>query len=165
MSYQTRMNKSRAYLASVLLLGGVQLASAQMKSDPTGSWGGTMTTEAGTSGIELTLSREMSGWKATMKLRPPQGQEIAPAVQDLVLKGADISFTAQRPRNLVKFVGKFGGDKLSGTIEVYQDGNKIRSGTFALAFGAAMPAQQRRAGGHQIIPNEQPFTRKALVLR
>ncbi len=111
-----------------------------------------MTTEAGTTGIELTLAREVSGWRATMKMRPPQGQEISPTVQDLALKGADISFTAQRPRNLVKFVGKFAGDKLEGTIEVYQEGNKIRSGTFALAFGATMPAQQQTAGGQLADP-------------
>ena len=76
-----------------------------------------------------------------MKLRPPQGQEIAPVVRELVIKEADISFTAQLPHIVLKFAGKFGGDKLVGTVEVYQDGNKIRSGTFALAFGVAMPAQ------------------------
>lgn len=109
-----------------------------------------MTTDAGTSGVEITLTRQASRWTATMKLRPPQGQEIAPLVGQLKIKGADISFNAERPRNVVKFAGKFAGDNLTGTVEVYQDDTKTRTGTFALTFGGAMPAQQQPAAGGQV---------------
>ena len=143
------MIKFRAYFVLVAIILLVTFATlAQMKSDPTGTWGGAMTTEAGTSGLELTLARDASGWKATVKVSA-QGQEIAPPVQELQIKDADISFAVQLPRNLVKFVGGFAGDQLSGTVEVFQDDKKIRSGTFKLAFGGAMPtfAANRRADG------------------
>jgi hypothetical protein len=46
----------------------------------------------------------------------------------------------------VKFSGKFAADKLDGTIEVWEGEQKIRSGTFALTFGGAMPKQQPATG-------------------
>jgi hypothetical protein len=142
MTYQRTIQTAVIKLFAVYcLLCAIPPAFSQMKSDPTGCWGGTMTTEAGTSGIEIKLAHAASRWNATMKLRPPQGREIAPVVQELELSQADISFTAQRPHIVLKFAGKFDGDKLAGTVEVYHDGNKIRSGTFALAFGVAMPAR------------------------
>jgi hypothetical protein len=146
------MTKFRAgfvVLAINLLVTLVTLA--QMKSDPTGTWGGAMTTEAGTSGLELTLARDPSGWKATIKVRA-QGQEIALPVQELQIKNADISFAIQLPRNLVKFAGGFAGDQLSGTVEVFQDAKKIRSGAFNLVFGGAMPALQQ-TGEQMADPN------------
>mgnify|MGYP003295503792 CR=1 FL=1 len=115
------MTKFRAYfvvLAIILLVTFVALA--QMRSDPTGMWGGAMTTEAGTSGLELRLARDASGWKATIKVRA-QGQEIEAPVRELQIKDSDISFAIQLPRNLVKFAGGFAGDQLSGTVEVFQD--------------------------------------------
>ena len=85
------MNKSIAFLISVLLfLVAAQSSFAQMRSDPSGTWGGTMTTEVGTSGIELTLARKTSGWNATMKLRTIQGQELAPVISEHEKKGAQI---------------------------------------------------------------------------
>jgi hypothetical protein len=133
-------------IALMIFLSLALLGSAQMKSDPAGTWGGSMTTEAGTSGIELSLAHDGTVWKGTMKLRPPQGQEITPPVKDLRINDADISFTAERAQNVVKFSGKFAADKLDGTIEVFQGDRKIRSGTFAMTFGGAMPAQQAPTG-------------------
>jgi hypothetical protein len=134
------------FLSLLIILSAAFSASSQMKSDPVGTWGGSMTTEAGTSGVELTLAHDGQGWKGTMRLRPPQGQEITPPVKDLRIDDADISFIAERPRNVVKFSGKFAADKLDGTIEAWEGEQKIRSGTFALTFGGAMPAQQPATG-------------------
>ena len=140
------MSKSIAYFVSfVLMLGAAQFALAQMRSDPSGTWGGTMTTEAGTSGLEITLVRDRSGWQATMKLRA-QGQEVAPTVQELRINGAEISFAAPVGLNLLKFDGKFAGDKLVGTVGVFVDDKRIRSGAFTLVFGGAMPALQQTGG-------------------
>lgn len=146
-------------IALTIFLSLALLASAQMKSDPVGTWGGGMTTEVGTSGVELTLMHDGPGWKATMKLRPPQGQEIAPPVKDLRINDARISFTAERPRNVVKFSGAFAGDKLEGTIEVWEGETKVRSGTFALSFGGAMPPQQP-ATGQMADPNFDALVEK-----
>jgi hypothetical protein len=138
-------NSLKHFIPLVLILCSAHCAFTQMRSDPTGSWGGTMTTEAGTSGVEITLRREPAGWKATMKLRA-QGQEIEPAVTDLQIERGSISFAAALPRNVVKFSGSFAGDRLTGTVDVFQEDKKIRGGTFALSFGGAMPALQQTGG-------------------
>ena len=144
------MTWSLAYLATLPILLCVTYSTpAQMKSDPTGTWGGAMTTEVATTGLEFTLSRDAKGWKATIKARPPSGQEIDWPVQDLQITDANISFTAERPRSLVKFAGKFAGDKLSGDVEIFENGNKVRSGTFALTFGGTMPAAAAPPAGGQ----------------
>lgn len=149
------MNKARAcFFSMVLIIFAVQLGSAQMKSDPTGTWGGAMATDAGPGGLEITLKRVASQWNATMKLRL-EGRETAPAVRDLKISGADISFTADLDRNLAKFAGKFAGDTLNGTVEAFQGDRKIGSGTFALTFGGQMPPlqQQQPGGGQMADPN------------
>src|SRR4030095_3995976 len=90
------MNRlSLACLSPVILLCVTHATSAQMKSDPTGTWAGAMTTEVATTGIEFTLTRDATGWKATIKARPASGQEIVWPVQNLQITEANISFTAQ----------------------------------------------------------------------
>lgn len=162
------MNKSLAYSFSlVLIFCAAQLVPAQMKSDPKGTWGGAMTTDVGPGGLEITLARDASGWKATMKFRL-EGQEAAPAVRELKISGADISFAADLDRNVVKFAGKFAGDTLNGTLEAFQGDRKIGSGTFALTFGGQMPPLQQapQAGGQMADPNfnarvERPAYKKS----
>jgi hypothetical protein len=138
-----------------------------MKSDPSGTWRGAMTTEVATTGLEFTLSRDAKGWKAKIKARPPSGQDIDWPVQDLQIADANIAFAAERPRDLVKFAGKFAGDKLSGDVEIFQNGRKVRSGTFALTFGGTMPASTApQTGGQMADPDfnakvDKPAYRKS----
>jgi hypothetical protein len=82
------------------------------------------------------------------------GQEITPTVHDLKIAGAEISYTADMGRNLLKVDGKFAGDTLNGTIGVFQGDRKIGNATFALAFGGQMPPlQQQQGGGQMADPN------------
>lgn len=144
------MKKSFAFLSLLLILCAVLVRAAQMKSDPTGTWGGAMTTDAGPGGLEITLKRDAAQWNARMKLRL-EGRETAPAVRDLKISGGEISFAADLDRNTVKFTGKFAGDTLNGTVEAFQGERKIGGGTFALTFGGQMPLlQQQQAGGGQV---------------
>jgi len=149
------MNKSILYFVSVLvILCASQFAGAQMKSDPSGTWGGTLATDAGPGGLEISLLRDGANWKATMKFRL-EGHETTPAVHDLKITGPDISFAADLDRSLLKFVGRFAGDTLNGTVEAFQGERKIGGGTFALTFGGQMPAlaQQPQAVGQIADPN------------
>src|SRR5882672_9729027 len=101
------MSKSIAYfIYFVVILGAAQFASAQMRSDPTGTWAGPMTTDEGPGGLEITLTHERSQWKASMKIRLG-GQEITPMVHDLKIAGAAISCAADMGRSLLKVEGKF----------------------------------------------------------
>src|SRR6266545_5837666 len=134
------------YLVSLLLiLCTAQFALAQMRSDPSGIWAGPMTTDEGAGGLEITLAHEGSPWKASMKIRLG-GQEINPVANDLKIAGADISFAADMGRNLLKLSGKFAGDTLNGTIEVFQGDKKVGNASFALTFGGQMPALQQQRG-------------------
>ena len=110
-----------------------------------GSFGGTMVTEAGPSGVQITVMREGENWKATMKLRA-QGDGVVPGIQGLTINGQAISFAAETGQLVLKFSGKLEGDKLSGNVEVFQDGNKVRSGLFTLMRGAEMPPPQQTGG-------------------
>lgn len=145
------MNKALAYFVSILLvLGAAQFGLAQMKSDPSGTWGGAMATDAGPGGLEITLAHAGPQWKANLKFRL-EGQETTPAVRDLKIDGAEISFSADLERNLLKFAGKFAGDTLNGTVDAFQGDRKIGGGTFTLTFGGQMPPLQRQAqGGGQV---------------
>ena len=84
------MIKSLAYFFAFAVLCTPHFALAQSPNF-SGSFGGTMVTEAGPSGVQITLTREGADWKAMMKLRA-QGEGVAPAVQGLTINGQEISF-------------------------------------------------------------------------
>lgn len=117
--------------------------------DLTGTWAGAMTTTVGPGGLELSLTRDGADWKASAKVRL-EGQEVAPAVEQLKISGADISFAVELDRNLVKFSGKADGDKLNGSLEAFAGERKLGDGTFTLTRGGQMPALQRPQGGGQV---------------
>jgi len=137
------MFKSLSYFFALAVLCS-QFVVAQSPNF-SGSFAGTMVTEAGPSGVEITLTREGQDWKATMKLRA-QGEGVVPGIQGLTINGQDISFAAATGRLVLKFAGKLEGDKLSGTVEVSEDGKKVRSGVFTLVRGAEMPSAQQTGG-------------------
>ncbi len=157
------MKELSLFLLCFALIGGMQSAATQMKLDPTGTWAGPLTTDAGPGGMEITLKHPEPApeernkpfrreWLATLTVRL-EGEELKPPVRELQIKDADVSFEFDLDRNRVKVVGKFAGDKLSGTVEAFQGERKIGSGTFALTFGAQMPALQRQAGGQMADPD------------
>lgn len=136
--------KLLAYFFVVAVVCTPHFAVAQSPNF-SGSFGGAMVTEAGPSGVQITLTREATDWKATMRLRA-QGEGVTPGMQGLTINGQDISFTADTGRLALKFAGKLEGDKLSGTVAVFQDGNKVRSGVFTLMRGAEMASAQQTGG-------------------
>jgi hypothetical protein len=141
------MIKSPAYVVCFFVLAILCTPHFAVAQSPnfSGSFGGAMVTEAGQSGVQITLTREGIAWKATMRLRA-QGEGVVPAIQGLTINGQDVSFAAETGRLVLKFAGKLEGDKLSGTVEVVQEGNKVRSGVFTLMRGAEMPSVQQTGG-------------------
>jgi hypothetical protein len=136
-----------AALVSSLLAG---IAPAARAEDLTGSWGGLLDTDRGPVGLEITLAREGSVWKATQRFRP-EHQELTPAVEELQVAGNTIGWrTSLGPIRLV-FAGKLEGNRLVGTLEGRKDGRKAVAGTFTLARGQKMPPPPPRgAGGQQM---------------
>ena len=123
-----------------------------MRSDPSGAWGGTIATDEGPGGLEIILGRAGADWRATMKLRL-EGQELAPAIEGLVLDRDQIAFTTTLGNTLLKFNGHFAGDTLTGTIDAFKNGAKVGSGTFDLKAGGTMPPLRPQVGGQMADPN------------
>src|SRR5438034_11508034 len=108
------MKKLILMLLLLLALAASSLVLAQAP-DYTGTWAGAMNRPAGLAGLELTLTRAGEGWKATMKMKVPNG-DLTPAVEEVKIAGSEISFTATVANGvLIAFKGKFDGDKLNGT--------------------------------------------------
>ena len=124
-----------------------------MRSDPSGTWGGTMATDEGTGGLELTLSRAGAEWRATMRFRL-SGQEMSPTIEALRVDTDQITFTTKVGGTLLKFTGHFAGDTLKGTADAYKNDAKVGTATFDLKPGGTMPALQgAQTGGQMADPN------------
>src|SRR5438552_4490933 len=143
------MKKFIFILFLLLALAASSLVLAQAP-DYTGTWAGAMNRPAGLAGLELTLTRAGEGWKATMKMRVPNG-DLTPTVEEVKIAGSDISFTATVANGvLITFKGKFDGDKLNGTFESTRGETKVGEGTIALTRGGQTPAVQPAQGGGQV---------------
>lgn len=131
-------------LLSILLLALTSPALSQ-QPDLAGTWAGPMVTGLGAGGLEIKLKRNGGAWEAAVNMRAG-GQELAPVLSDLQVKGEEISFTGTIDRTTIKFAGKFTGDKLAGRVEAFQADRKISEGTFNLTRGGQMPPLQQAQG-------------------
>ena len=134
------MNMNRNFVVVLFLLLALPAASLTSAQAPdySGTWAGVMNRPSGPAGLELVFARAGEGWKATMKMRVPNG-DLTPTVEEVKIAGADISFSATVANGvLIKFKGKFEGDKLSGTFESTRGETKVGEGTIA---GALSPSE------------------------
>lgn len=138
-------------LATVIVVASTLFVLGQV-TNPAGTWAGALTTDAGPGGLEITLSRDGEVWKATSKFRL-EGEEVTPSVQDLKVTPPDISFSVLVDRTVIKVVGKFDGDKLTGTLEAFEGDRKLGAGTMLLTRGGQMPPLQRATGGQMADPD------------
>lgn len=145
------MNKLNLVLC-VLLLAMLAVPVPGQESDFSGTWAGPLVREAGTAGLEITLARDGTTWKATMKMRLPGG-DAAPIVEGLKIVGNEISLGTVINGTVVKLTGKFDGDKLIGSTEAFRGDTKVGGGTFTLTRGGQMPAVQQAQGGQVADPN------------
>ncbi len=120
--------------------------------DLTGVWAGSLNTDAGPGGLQITLTHEGTSWKASLKVRL-EGQEVDAPVGNLKVDGGQISFSTVLDRTAVNFIGKVEGDKLNGTLEAFQGDRKVGQGTMALTRGGQLPPLQRAQGGQMADPN------------
>jgi len=140
-----KIPKSMFLCVALMLVSLAPSGTLAQKLDLEGTWAGTLTTDSGTGGLEVTFHFEGDRWKGAIKMRL-EGQELTADVQDLVVSGNDVSFTAQ-PGPLIKFAGKVDSNKFNGAAEAFRDATRIGAGTFSLSRGAMMPAVQNSGGG------------------
>lgn len=109
--------------------------------------------------IELTLTREGTGWKADAKFHAG-GQVFTNPVRDLKVGDSDISFSAEIGGAEVRFVGKLADNKLGGRLEALEKGRRIATGTWSLSRAESAAAHDaagmwRGSFSAQIIPAQQ----------
>lgn len=109
--------------------------------------------------MELALAREGADWKAEAKFNAA-GREFSNPVRSLTVGESDISFAAEIGGAEVRFVGKLAGNKLAGTLEALEKGQRIATGTWELtqSESAATPQLVGRWRGTfsaQMIPGQQ----------
>ena len=81
--------------------------------------------------MELTLVREATEWKAEAKF-DVAGQQFSNPVRNLKVGDSDISFSTEIGGAEVRFVGKLADNKLGGTLEALEKGQRIATGTWSL---------------------------------
>ena len=109
--------------------------------------------------MELTLVREATEWKAEVKFNAG-GQVFSNPVRNLKVGDSDISFSTEIGGADVRFVGKLVDNKLGGSLEVSEKGQRIATGTWTLTRSESASASDL-AGiwegtfSAQIIPAQQ----------
>jgi hypothetical protein len=114
-----------------------------------GAWAGVMNRPAGPAGLEIVLEHEGHDWKATVKMRVPNG-ELAPSVEALKINGSEMILKAVINGVAINYTGKFEGEQLKGTFESFRGDARVGAGTFALTRGGKMAAAQPAQSGQGV---------------
>ena len=109
--------------------------------------------------MNLTLAREGAEWKAEAKFNAG-GREFSNPVRNLKVSESDISFSAEIGGAEVRFAGRLADNKLGGTLEALEKGQRIATGTWSLTRVEAATVHDlvglwRGTFSAQIIPAQQ----------
>ena len=128
-----QMKKQLSVLATAALFAFAALATAQAedkKADPSGTWTWSTPGRDGGEARKSTLKLKTEGEKVTGTISSPgrQGGEARETpIENVKVKGEDISFDVTREFNgnkmTMKYSGKIAGDTIKGKIETERDGN------------------------------------------
>jgi hypothetical protein len=115
-------------------------AWAQAKSDPTGTWKSSFTTQNGQT-IETSFKLKLDGGKLTGVFVGRDGKETA--LENATFKDGEVSFQVTRERDGNKFTakyrGKVSGDSLKGTVET-EFGGRTRTRDLEAKRAEAAPS-------------------------
>jgi hypothetical protein len=109
--------------------------------------------------MELNLALEGPDWRAEAKFNAA-GREFSNPVRNIKVGDRDISFSADIGGAEVRFVGKVVDNKLSGTLEASEKGQRIATGTWSLIktepdAGGDLVGIWKGTFSAQIIPAQQ----------
>lgn len=116
-------------VAATLTLSAAAGAQAQSLE---GTWKGTFVTDAGPAGnMTMVWAKDGSAWKVT---NTPEGEGVPAGTdpRDLKVDGGTFEFAQTFGDIEVLFKGTGNGDTIKGTIEAYQGGSLVASGSFEL---------------------------------
>ena len=118
-----------AVIASVTVLSAGDL-HAQKDSDWIGTWKGTFVTDGPSGGMTMVFAQENNLWKVSATAEAEGAPPASGDARDVKVEGNAFSFTQTFGEFDVMFKGTREGDLLKGTLEAYQAGSMVGSGTF-----------------------------------
>jgi len=95
-------------------------------------------------GMQVTLHREGTQWQAEVNLSALQG--LPTPLRDLKLRDSEITFAATVLEADLRFAGKISIDRMSGSVEGFQGGMKVATGSWTLTRQGSNPKAGESAG-------------------
>ena len=128
------LRRAATMFAAVATIVAVNPSSASAQAAPKweGTWKGAWTSDGPSGTGTLTIAKEGEGWKVTNLL---EGDQVPPPTgdpRDWKVEGSAFSFAQTYGEFEVMFKGTIEGDIIKGTLEAYQGGSMVGSGTFEL---------------------------------
>jgi hypothetical protein len=128
------IRRAATLVAAVATLVSVDASQVTAQGAPSPSWAGTWKgswSSDGPSGTgTLTIAKEGETWKVTNLL---EGDQVPPPTgdpRDWKTEGSTFSFAQTYGEFEVMFKGTIEGDVIKGTLEAYQGGSMVGSGSF-----------------------------------
>lgn len=130
------LRRAATLVAAVATLVSVDASNATAQGaaapDWSGTWKGSFTSDGPTGSVTLTIAKEGTGWKVTNLLEGDQVPPPSGDPRDWKTEAAGFSFTQTYGEFEVTFKGTAEGDVIKGTLEAFQGGSMVGTGTFEL---------------------------------
>ena len=126
------LRRAATLFAAVATIVAVNTTSASAQAAPKweGTWKGAWTSDGPSGTGTLTIAKEGETWKVTNLL---EGDQVPPPTgdpRDWKTEGNGFSFAQTYGEFEVMFKGTVEGDVIKGTLEAYQGGSMVGSGSF-----------------------------------
>lgn len=128
------LRRAATLVAAVATLVSVDApsATAQAATDLSGTWKGTFTSDGPTGTVTLTIVKEGASYKVTNLLEGDQVPPPSGDPRDWKTEGSAFSFTQTYADFDVIFKGTAEAGVIKGTLEAYQGGSMVGTGSFEL---------------------------------
>ena len=128
------LRRAATLVATVATLVSVDASNVTAQAAPNwaGTWKGSFTSDGPTGTVTLTIAKEGADWKVTNLL---EGDQVPPPSGDpreWKTEASTFSFTQTYGEFDVIFKGTAEGDVIKGTLEAYQGGSMVGTGSFEL---------------------------------
>ena len=126
------LRRAATLFAAVATIVAVNTTSASAQAAPKweGTWKGAWSSDGPSGTGTLTIAKEGETWKVTNLL---EGDQVPPPTgdpRDWKTEGNAFSFAQTYGEFEVMFKGTIEGDVIKGTLEAYQGGSMVGSGSF-----------------------------------
>ena len=107
----------------------VNSGSCEQEKQLSGAWEGSFKTQEFPGKLKLVLKNEAGDWSGTLEIFVGTDTALGPLL-DMKVEGNKFSCRFTATGSEVKLKGEANGDKMTGSLSVYSEGNLIDEGTF-----------------------------------